>query len=256
MSDYFENSIILVALDRNYLSLFRNWKAHYDRLEIEATVVVVCFDDKSARLVEKNGFQVIRTNHDGDWLGFMRRQMEIMIDLLQTGYNILVSDLDAIWLSNPLPVFSSEVCSNASMIFSQGAVQPPSAVREWGFVLCTGFFYVRSTEESLRFFSEVKPRMWLEGDQPAINHILVNRGTSWEVNGHKRSTLNFNGQEIQTFDGILAGRCDDLSICLLPNSLFQRVPQESQKTIVIHPNTPKNQRKKITEMKRLGLWVY
>ncbi|RYG96081.1 hypothetical protein EON65_54965 [archaeon] len=71
------------------------------------------------------------------------KRLEIVSVLLQRGEDVLLSDLDAIWLQNPYADISSHLQAGSSIISSR-ATYPEEISRVWGRSLCMGFLYLKS----------------------------------------------------------------------------------------------------------------
>lgn len=111
---------------------------------------------------------------------------------------------------------------------------------------------LRPSDRVLDLLDETLRRMKTMGDQPALNRTLCSRKVSWEP--AESYTLEFRGKEVcQTYDTRI-GRSGDLSIALLPNRLFQRLPEPEQNPFVIHPTSPKVEEEKIGFFREMGLW--
>ena len=119
------------------------------------------------------------------------------------------------------------------MVFSPGTIQPLEAHAAWGNVLCTGFFLLRPTPAVFELVDAALPLIGKMGDQPALNRVLAARG------------MRFSDDNLYSM----------LSAALLPNRLYQRLPEPDEpEPFIIHPIAPKVEADKIALFTELGLW--
>ena len=62
---------------------------------------LIALDAKTYKFCNRK-IRIIFCSHIKDWLSFMRHQMRITRKILDLNYKILVSDIDAIWVKDPL----------------------------------------------------------------------------------------------------------------------------------------------------------
>ena len=168
--------------------------------------------------------------------------------MLDLSYTVLVSDVDALWVKNPLDLTLSQ---DSDLVFSPGTIQPPRAHAQWGNVLCTGYFLVRPSDKINSFLDCVQDRMLREGDQPAINHELLERDMKWDRQDSVYK-IEFKEKSILQTISPRKGAAGNLTVTLLPNRYFQRLT-EDEDAYVIHPIAPKKCVDKLRVFKDLGL---
>ena len=247
---------VIVFANSRYRIILENWLIWFKSASTRPCIIISMDHSLQKSLVGKiDPKLVVKVNvpevsDQKSWLEFMRVQMVVLRTCLNMGYDTLVSDIDAIWLKDAL-VELNDV--DDDLVFSPGFIQPPEALATWGFVLCCGFFLSRARSSVIRFYDEVFKRMEIEGDQPSVNKELLSRGINWgEVN---RYTLLMEGEKkISGLKDILKGQSKDLSIAVLPNYKYQRILENTNKAIVVHPGAPKNPYKKALALAKLGLW--
>ena len=247
---------IIVFANSRYRIILENWLICFRSVSSRPCIIVSMDNYLSKNLVGKiDRNQIVEVNAPNvsdreSWLEFMRVQISVLRACLDMGYDTLVSDIDAIWVKDAL-VDLNDI--DDDLVFSPGSFQPPEALKAWGFVLCCGFFLSRARSSVIKFYDKVFERMETEGDQPSINKELLSRGINWgEVN---RYTLFSKGEKkIFGLNNTLKGQSKDLSIAVLPNYQFQRIVENRDKAIVVHPGAPKNPFKKALTLAKLGLW--
>ena len=248
---------IIVFANYYYKIILENWLKFFNRTSNKSCIVIAMDQDLHKFLSRKidpklvvhvNGPLV--TDREA-WLEFMRVQMSVLRECLELGYDTLISDIDAIWIKNP---FNDLNEIEDDLVFSPGSVQPPDALRSWGFVLCTGFFLSRACPAVNKFYEDVSKRMKSEGDQPAINKELIDRKIVWKKVKYY-NLLCKDKKIVRAFDEVLQGTSKDLSVAVLPNFKYQRILEKNRSdAVVIHPGAQKNSYKKAIVLASLDLW--
>jgi len=105
--------------------------------------------------------------------------------VLESGFNVLFADLDALFLRNPAPILA-----DGDFIGERIWGRPLSVVRKWGAAICTGFYFVRSNSNTIAIFRKTQQKIvdqrakqpkWQASDQWAINHALNDAEVQWET---------------------------------------------------------------------------
>lgn len=241
-----ETLVVAVFANEGYLDVLKLWLLYARRCGHDR-FLVFCLDLETYRYCSEQQLPCWFAPYQGDWLGFMRHQMRLTRHILKLGFDCLVSDIDALWIRDPIELTLSQ---SQDMVFSPGTIQPPEAHASWGNVLCTGYFLLRANERVEEFLDHVEPRMQSSGDQPSINAELLARGLVWDP--QPTYELNFRGKTILQTSSTRTGVAGGLKVALLPNHLFQRLPEESE-PCVIHPIAPKEQHEKMKVFQAMGL---
>jgi len=104
--------------------------------------------------------------------------------VLEAGFNVLFADLDAIFLKSPAPLLS-----DGDIIGERIWGRPAMVVKKWGAAICTGFYFMRSTPQTITIFRKThfmiaskrkKQPKWQASDQWAINHAVDDEVVQWE----------------------------------------------------------------------------
>ena len=115
--------------------------------------------------------------------------------VLEAGFNVLFADLDAVFLRNPAPILA-----DGDIIGERIWGRPLSVVKRWGAAICTGFYFIRSTPQTIAIFRDTHKRivvkrarqkLWQASDQWAINHAIDDAQVRWETPSPMRSISDF-----------------------------------------------------------------
>jgi hypothetical protein len=242
-----DNLVVCVFANRDYVPVLDVWNKFFKKTA-NCKYLVFALDRETHEFCFQHGLDVFFTPFEGDWLSFMRHQMLLTRKILDLGYTILVSDVDALWIKNPIDFTLSQ---DSDLVFSPGTIQPPRAHAQWGNVLCTGYFLVRPSDKVDSFLDCVQERMLREGDQPAINHELLERGMKWDSQDSVYK-IEFREKSILQTITPRRGAAGGLTVTLLPNRYFQRLT-EDEDAYVIHPIAPKKCADKLRVFKDLGV---
>ena len=161
---------IIVFSNYNYLPVLENWLVAMQLLKIENIIIVALDEELHNYMTKKNIPSVLRPC--GLDLGELWiHRVKVLLELMEEGYDLIHSDADAVWLKNPLPYLNS---IKQDMIFSQGTYWPKDIHKEWGFVLCCGFFYIKNNKNTLTFVKELYERVKEDkDDQISCNRLLM-----------------------------------------------------------------------------------
>lgn len=169
---------------------------------------------------------------------------------LKAGYSVLYSDVDAIWMKNPMHELNN---MDADFIFQPGSF-PEDAKEMWGFSVCTGFFFIRPNARTITF-SDAFHENFDGDDQRTLNKVLLdNYDVQW-------SSKPENWEHCALQDGWtkpVFGACSrtGFTAAALAHSFYQRHGTRKdmcEHAIICHPNSPKDQEEKFEIMKELGI---
>lgn len=169
--------------------------------------------------------------------------------LLKEGYDVTMSDADAIWLQDPVPHFPVDV----ALAFQRVVYFPASIVALWGFAACSGFVFFRSSSAAIAFLDDcIREQGEVHSDQFALNLALLESDVLWEPRLGGCATPLRSEEEGTSKERFLSlarfpirGRVTrhEFSVCALPHHQFCRhdfVPITASEIVVFHPNSPKN----------------
>lgn len=234
------SGVTLVVVNTAFTSTFRTWLAKPGAPSKNELLILAC-DADAGEIWTKEGMPVVTHATDDTWGDLISKRHEILATLCRAGIDAFYSDADAFWLKDP-----REYCRHcpADLVFSQGTVLPEEACRAWGFVLCTGFFHVRASEQAAEFFGSVAKRVH-QCDQSALNLALLEAETAWTLPAAPCGSLLFRGLRwnpekpdvcIRYYDQPIFGNSEalGLKLCLLPHRLFARLGPADDTTMVAH----------------------
>lgn len=239
--------VVLAFSNKRYLRVLRNWIVAMKRSGV-GNFLIIALDEKTRKECARLRVACYKITVDGsNHKQLMRARVRIFRDLTKMRVDFVSSDLDAVWLRDPLPYLES---LEGDLLVSQGTVQPPEILKQWGFVLCSGFFASRASEKMRIFYD-----MMIEddrGDQISMSHMLLRDNIKFDV--AKSYTKTFRDHEISCFRDPVRGRSDNFQVVLLPHHLFQRMVEDTQGAMVVHPLSKKDQADKLRSFRKHGCY--
>ena len=254
-----ENSILTITfVNQNYIELAKNWLLSVEKTGYEGEIKIYALDDRTERslpkdVIERVPFEV--TSLESLW----SLRVEIFRSISLSGTSFIHSDVDAVWLKNPLLYIKG---TETPYIFSQGTVHPGDVHEDLNFVFCCGFFfssaviqpkltqdYMARWEESTRITQD---------DQTSINRIIANDISRSFMQSSQR--IESEAGSYLVFENSLKLKHKDTNlplVTLLPHSKFPRllIERERPEWVVAHPLAPKNSKEKIEFLKANRLWI-
>jgi hypothetical protein len=191
---------IVTFIDGDFVPLFLNWLVHVRNVcvECEAYLRVVCMDEVSKIHLQRLLIPCIYQSIGNSALNISPRlrvgrkyamnvwlaRVDFMISLLASGSDILICDVDAIWLRNPMKTLL-RVANDSDIVAGKGWY-PIELHKLWGSTLCLGFAYFKSSAFTIALLKEVSQLMKYEqldpdrvDDQYSVNRVLHSWGVSW-----------------------------------------------------------------------------
>jgi hypothetical protein len=164
------NHVIVIFLNNNFYKIFEIWYEYYKKLNIE-NVLLICLDEEIYKKLQKLNLNVYLANFEFDKrsdLWFFRN--DILQKILNFGIDITHSDLDCIWFKDFRDIIDAY---EEDIVYSIAYYMPPKLAKKNGFVLCCGFFRIRSTKKTKQFFNIYMNRMKKgQDDQVILNEII------------------------------------------------------------------------------------
>lgn len=238
-----DNTVILAFADSHYDKVLENWLLAINKLKI-TNFVIICLDEKTYQALQNHNIPSYTYLHHGDLNTLWIHRFKLIRIAVMLGYHVIHSDIDAVWLKNPLATFFK---SNTTfdMAFSQGTFWPEDVHKAWQFVLCCGFFYLKSNFAVLHFLKKLQLAIAdLHDDQVALNRILLDMAVIWQntppAYQHRYQQRMFNCYEQNLF-----GSTGTLELALLPHHLFQRVADKQVSPFIKHIVSGKTQPEKL-----------
>jgi hypothetical protein len=209
---------------------------------------LVTLDDVAA-----TAFADARTLHrpfTGDMAGLWIHRTNVISELLESGYSVLHSDADAVWLKDPWAHYFD---SDEDLIFSQGTIWPPDSLATKGLVVCCGLFLMRATPAVKAILPE-----WMSmtaefgDDQIAINRLLDRALPEWSISQPYERI--YQGQAFTCSPSKMTARAENLSVAVLPHERFPRLVDDLAGVYVAHPLSPKGAAETESVLHAAGLW--
>lgn len=177
------------------------------------------------------------------------QRIAYVVALVKLGRDVLISDIDALWLQDPLPDL---VSTNAGVVGSFG-LSPPLAVAEWGAGFCMGFIFFRGSDTKVR--AGVTPLTTpMREDQKSFNANIRRERLVWDDASMLQSETRFGTVLAHDGNASYAG----LRVAMLPRSRYIRwcSSQTNFSAVVIaHCYVgAKERRNKERELSKLHLW--
>lgn len=244
---------VVMTLNQAYVPVWANFIAAPGARFLERWEVhLLCTDRGTGPIVAKHGWTCRATSIGGGRgaAAVYTKRIPYLIKLVGEGRDVLVSDIDAIWLRDPLPELES---IQAGIVSSRGS-SPPGVARSWGSTFCMGFIFFRGSDPRVRAALQVGTRPMHE-DQTDFNQNIMRANVQWDEGRLKyiESTATAYGTMVahgKPYTG--------LRIAMLAHSRFMRICPRNHNfgnvTIAHCHSRGKQQYLKIKKLRSLGLW--
>lgn len=244
---------VVTFCNENYLSLLDNFCAAPGAPAREA-MIVYALDYVTLERASHLGIESRKLDWDGDLASLWTTRTRKFAQLINDGVSFIHTDLDAVWLRDPLAhLFSGD----QDMIFSQGTIWPPECHARLGFVLCCGLFAMRPGEASSKFLELMVDDLHRTGDdQVSLNALLMTHETAWPGWLSPDYRLPFEGGKFSCWSKPLDGVCEalDLRVRMIPHRDAMRIKDcTALDPYVFHPLSPKQSEQKLRMFADLGL---
>lgn len=235
-----------------YREVLLNWLVASARIEL-TNIVIVAYDRRLARFLKRHGFECVflpmKPGKSNLWW-----RLFVFQALCEAGVDFVHCDADAVLLKNPTESLS--VFASADLVASQGTVHPKNVVELTGFVVCMGFFLLRSNERTRAFMRRAVERAPHDGtDQSAVNNTLLEWVSGWVGPIDTFTRIPHLGSTFDVFPDVLVSRPEEeLDTVLLPHYRFQRYFLGLQHDpVLVHPLANQKGKTKMEKLSRLGL---
>lgn len=238
------NPVILMVFNGEYSSEAENSFASIKKNAPELIPnVTICVSDESSRnfAIKHNlqYFELSTINETGTYLSVPmnimgRRKIECILHVLRENKEVLYTDTDIVFNSNPINQFNAHYDLN---------IQADECYKPYTYdYLCTGFMYVRPNAKTLTFFqdiiAEVVKREYAINDQNALDIIVKDHGLL--------KFSNYKGISINVLD-----------VCKFPNGCryFDRSDKDCRReqALIIHNNHIVGIKNKYARFEKHGL---
>jgi len=247
--------ICLVVASNAYAELLDNWLWHMDALGIRR-IVVVTMDEALSQRLQGTDLTVAQAAFDGSEGDFWLQRAKIWSLLADAGVEFIHSDIDAVWLRDPIPGYNG---NDFDILVSQGTLHPEDTLAAWGFVVCTGFFWARPTAPSKKLLEALvtpSTNILNSDDQAYLNRWLAEIGIEWQTHSKESYDLSYKNKIFRAYREPISGICESigLKITLLPHHLFPRLQPGATNAIVRHVLRNGDASRRLEMMRAAGCW--
>lgn len=175
-----KDTIILAWLDNAYFPVFRLWHYFFKQHHLK-NLLVLALDDRVYHKLASSGintFRIVRSYQSKREIWGTRP--EIVRDIIHSGINIIQTDIDAFWLKNIMDELDNNLSNDLVISIAYGI--PKELVKQWGFTLCCGFYFLRSNKKTKAFLDDndfVALSRKVTSDQAGLNLTLQKKGVKW-----------------------------------------------------------------------------
>ena len=196
--------------------MLHNWVLHVQRLGLP--VLVAAMDQQVVTQCTAQTFDCLDWSHTatgadktyvrGSFDGFRAlgvRKLDALLPVLRAGVHVVLSDVDCVWSSSPLPMFHGQIAgfedfAHADVLVATDCMSPADDHRDSG---CyhdtvdknTGVLAVRATPNGIAAMAEWRIRLFVgqkdEQDQTTFNDLLDGngRGHRWGMDWPQRTAF-------------------------------------------------------------------
>ena len=234
---YAKNELLVVSFcNRLYKRVALNWVAYLKRLGI-TNYLIVSLDSETKNFLDENNINTkLMEGHIPRRAGKgWKWRLQQTYDFLKSGTNIIHSDLDAVWLKNPLHLLDEESDIIASV--DRGGF-PSETFKRWKFTMCMGWMFYRSNSKVLGILEDILSNKRNFDDQLEFNNYLSSKIALEDI--------------YITMDGERNAWLKTLKIRVLDEVKIKRGDFD-ENAYVCHPLMKKHADCE-TQLKRRGLW--
>lgn len=220
-----DNTVIITQLANNFFPIFEIWYSHFKKFQLK-NLLVIALDSVVYERVRDMGIEVyllpIYNYQTGIRHILWHETVKFRKKINDMGVNYIHTDIDAIWLNNPVGIINS---LPGDIVSSIAYGVPPNVLKEWGFVMCLGFYAMRSSDATRRIYNKyIKYTQRYGHDQNGLNQLLMENEVIWR------------NREF----GYKQGWCEQLclNIDLIPDDVISRDPmlmKNETRPFVFHP---------------------
>ena len=174
-------------------------------------------------------------------------RLENIFKIITSGINVIHSDLDAVWVKNPVEkfIYKNNKYDIISSIAHKKSAHPKEVRKKIGFTLCMGFIFFRSCTRTISFFKSLLDNFDAT-DQATLNNVLADSNptiSSLTIGGINDNFL------IETNKLNIMGLSKNI---ILRDNIFINI---NSNIYVCHPNGGKTCNKTKNILKKCNLWM-
>ena len=254
-------ALVMQVVSTDYIDLERNFMQLMELNSVftRHNMYLMCMDNASVEIFASLGIRCVPLSalqfnniHD-----VWKTRVRALSCLVMEGYDVIMSDADALWLRDPMEYFDLPSVRSSSIVASRGSL-PFSLSKKWGATLCLGFILFRASGPIM---DEIQRSMQhlvstIADDQITANRAVSQAGVTWDKESDMR-LVDSTGLGRGTIKR-LRGDDGPFVISLLPHSAFTRDCRSnpiSNKTVVAHCHSRKKVGLRVAWMKEANLWL-
>jgi hypothetical protein len=264
-------------ISREYIQTGLNW-IHAMRRIGTNNFFVVAGDQFTHDVLEARGIHSVRAAIDErdfepsfiSQVGFSSKGLAMITlkfpvarFLVKSGYSVIFSDADAVWLQDPTPHLQW-----GDVAFQRIDYHPAPVARLWGFAACTGFVCFRHGAKTLALLDRcIEQHQSLHCDQVAMNVALLQGKPEWHCDHDDwlppgtvvhQDRANLRAAFARLMKSPITGELsqDGLQLLALPHDKFWRhhwITSSLTDMVVCHPNSPKDDTEKMKILAAMGV---
>lgn len=135
-----DNLLIISFCNWEYRFIALNWVDHLKKLNVD-NYLIIALDKKTQQFLSNEDVNltfISKWSPPKEKLKGWRERFNMTRTVLSCGVDIIHSDLDAIWLKNPIKFITRDY----DLVASTGTF-PRETNEKWGFTLCMGWMYYK-----------------------------------------------------------------------------------------------------------------
>eukprot|EP01062_Namystynia_karyoxenos_P067194 TRINITY_DN6108_c0_g1_i2.p1 TRINITY_DN6108_c0_g1~~TRINITY_DN6108_c0_g1_i2.p1 ORF type:complete len:471 (+),score=124.22 TRINITY_DN6108_c0_g1_i2:80-1492(+) len=183
--------VVLTFTSHSFREVLLNWLVALRRVRPNADGYAVgALDAAGGRWMRERGINVFDawgsaplSTSGGALAPLWVRRTRLVAALLDKGVSVVLSDVDAVWVKDPLPqIFGTEFGQEADIAATRGKFPPEISKKLGGAAACLGFTAFRAGDQTAEFVRRgmlVHTEYWGD-DQKGLNYALLATGTHWE----------------------------------------------------------------------------
>ena len=254
-------ALVMQVVSEDHVKMQLNFMLLMERNSVftRDNMYLMCMDDASITLIAAANIRCVPLSSfpSGTVQDLWRTRIRALSCLVREGYDVVMSDSDAVWLRDPMEYFDLPNVRTSSVVASRGRL-PHDTFDKWGTSICMGFILFRATGPGMDKFLETMETLVSQNgdDQVSANRAIDTLGVIWDDDGDMQYRESV-GLGRGTID-ILNDGHGPFVVTLLPHKTFTRQCRDtpvSNETVVAHCTMPTSVFVRERKMKRAHFWL-
>jgi hypothetical protein len=137
---------IIISVTESYLDILSNWLVFYYRVCPDLSLIhLLCFDSGLQEPMAAYGLPCRSTFSSNTHKSVFTKRVEVAMELLDSGYDVMMTDIDAMFVKSPFWDISREISQHGADVISSRGFFPPKVGLTYGASLCMGFIHFHSS---------------------------------------------------------------------------------------------------------------